>query len=212
MKEMNNMGYTTKSKLIYDVLKQRIESGFYHQGESIVISRVADEMGASAIPIREAMKRLETEGYLKIIPHKGAEVTMFNVKQITEIVEMRAVLEGLAAVKAIKCIGEGDIKELNRLIELMDESIEAKNVAEFRKLNKEFHTIIYKASSGERLCEMINQLWEMSSWAYKKMVEGPDIMRRSNKEHREIVRMLVEKSEDKIEQFVRAHKLKLKSI
>ena len=207
---MEDIRYTTKSKLAYEVLKQRIETQYYRQGDSIVISTVAKEINASAIPIREAMKKLETEGYLKIIPHKGALVTRFSEEHIAEIIEIRAVLEGLATKKAIKSIGDKDIQNLNELIGCMDASIESQDILEFRKLNRQFHTMIYIASKGERLCDMIFQLWEMSDWAYKKMQESPEIMRKSNQEHREIVRMLIEKNEENIEQYVRAHKLKLK--
>ncbi len=202
--------YTTKSTMVYNLLKQRIETQYYRQGESIVISNVAKEMDISAIPIREAMKRLETEGYLRIVPHKGAVVTRFSEENIVEIIEIRAVLEGLASKKSIKWIKDTDIQKLNDLINSMDASINSQNVSDFRRFNREFHTIIYTASNSERLTDMISQFWEISDWAYKKMQESPEIMKKSNQEHREIVRMLIEKNEDSIEQYVRDHKLKLK--
>lgn len=204
------MVYSTKSQLVYDLIKQRIEKQEYCQGDSIVISSVAKEVEASAIPVREAMKQLETEGYLKIVPHKGAVVMRFSEKQIAEIIEIRAVLEGLAAKKAIQHITEADIDRLNKLIRFMDISIESQDVMEYRSLNREFHTLIYTASMSKRLCDLILQLWDMSNWAYTRMMESPEIMKKSNNEHREIINMLTDKNEMNIEEFIRSHKLKLK--
>jgi len=204
------MVYSTKAQLVYDLIKHRIETQEYSQGDSIVISSLAKEVDASPIPVREAMKQLETEGYLKIVPHKGAVVTRFSEEQIAEIIEIRAVLEGLAAKKAIRHITQQDLDTLNKLIEKMDLSIEAQDVFEYRKLNREFHTIIYTASKSKRLCDLISQLWDISNWAYKRMMESPEIMKRSNNEHREIINMLINKNETNIEEFIRVHKLKLK--
>ncbi len=207
---MEGVGYKTKSKMVYDVLKRRIETQYYKQGASIVISTVSKEMDTSAIPVREAMKMLETEGYLKIIPHKGALVTRFSEESIADIIEIRAVLEGLAAKKAMKWIKEADVVRLENLVKDMDTCINSQNVKEFRRLNREFHAIIYKASKCERLCDMISQLWEMSDWANKKMQESPEIMSKSNQEHKEIIHMFKDKNEENVEQYVRTHKLKLK--
>lgn len=204
------MEYSTKSQLVYDLIKQRIEKQEYSQGDSIVISSVAKEVDASPIPVREAMKRLETEGYVKIIPHKGAVVTRFSEKQIAEIIEIRAVLEGLAAKKAIQHIKNEDLEKLDKLIKYMDISIDAQDVLEYRNLNREFHTLIYTASMSKRLCDMISQLWDISNWAYSRMMESPEIMKRSNSEHRELINLLKDKKENNIEEFIRYHKLKLK--
>ncbi|NLX63874.1 MAG: GntR family transcriptional regulator [Clostridiaceae bacterium] len=204
------MVYSTKAQLVYDLIKHRIETQEYSQGDSIVISSLAKEVDASPIPVREAMKQLETEGYVKIVPHKGAVVTRFSEEQIAEIIEIRAVLEGLAAKKAIRLITQQDLDTLNELVKKMDLSIEAQDVFEYRKLNREFHTIIYTASKSKRLCDLISQLWDISNWAYKRMRESPEIMKRSNNEHREIINMLINKDETNIEEFIRVHKLKLK--
>ena len=96
MKKSNRLsGFKTKTEVVYDFLKKNILNGRYRPGEKIVISVIARRLDVSDIPIREAIKRLQTEGLLDITPHVGAKVVEIDQNEFEQITMIRAQLEVL---------------------------------------------------------------------------------------------------------------------
>ena len=106
------MKFATKSELIYNILKSQIVNGVLTQGKAINISELAKKNEMSTIPVRESLKRLEAEGFVKIIPYKGAIVTSYDEEKIIEVMLIRGVLEGFIAKTVLGNITEYQIKEL----------------------------------------------------------------------------------------------------
>lgn len=180
---MKNIKFKTKSEIIYKDLRQEIISGKYQPQQRVIISKVAKEFGTSEIPVREALKNLESEGLIKITPHVGAVVTSINIEEIGEIYELRSMLEGKAAKKAAKNLGQNDFNRLESLITDMDRALQHKEFERLGQLNREFHQSIYSACGNRYLHKCIFELWDISSRASGLFAMVPERARESHHEH-----------------------------
>ncbi len=200
--------FTTKSDYIFQELKKRILNGEIKPGENINISKVSKAYGMSIIPVREAIKRLESEGLVKIIPHKGAQVITYNANEAREVIVVRAILEGFAASSAIENISDEVINKLETLNNEMNEMAKEGNDEKFVELNIEFHRLIYKQSPYKMLYDMIVGLWEDSAWSKSIFARHNKKMIESVKEHEEILEAIKQKKSNLTEKLVRRHKIK----
>jgi len=180
---MEKITFQTKSDIIYQELKQDIISGRYKPRERIVISSVAKQFGTSDIPVREALKQLESEGLIKNKPHKGAVVTSFNFEDIQKIFRVRTVLEGMAAREASRNMKSSEIKSLEKSVVQMRKAVESDRFFELAQINLEFHQTIYSVSGNEYLNKIIFELWSLSSRSRALFILAPDRARESAKEH-----------------------------
>lgn len=200
--------FETKSDYVYKQLKQKILKGVWKQGQNIIISKVAKDLDISAIPVREALKRLEMEGLVDIIPHKGARVTTFDEDRINEVLSIRAVLEGYAARTVIPFIDDKKIQELRHMVKRMEDYANAGDDENFSSANKEFHRYLYKQSPFPLLYDMIFNLWDGGNWSKSVFAFKPDRMSESVMEHYEILKAIEEKDGEKTEKLTRTHKEK----
>lgn len=200
--------YETKANYVFDYLKEQITKGKYQQGESIVISRVADELEMSTIPVREALKRLESEGLVELTPHKGAQVTTFNSKKINDVLEVRAVLEGYAARAACDRIDDSTFRKLTDMNEEMRNYANKGMDEKFSTLNKEFHRILYNATKNSTLFDAIFNLWDGGNWSKSLFAYFPEKMMESVTEHDEILSAIKNNSPELAEKITREHKMK----
>ncbi|MEL7566108.1 MAG: GntR family transcriptional regulator [Dehalobacterium sp.] len=200
--------FSTKSDYVYSQIKNKILKGELKQGENITISKMAEEYNISAIPVREALKRLETEGLVEIIPHKGAQVITLNANKIKEVISIRAVLEGYAARTAIPFLTEEKLAKLNKMIEKMHDYAAEGDSENYGITNKEFHRFLYKQSPLPLLYDMIFKLWDGGNWSKAIFAFYPERMKESVNEHLEIIKAIEEKDEERVEFLVRSHKEK----
>jgi len=200
--------FETKSDYVYKQLKQKILKGVWKQGQNIIISKVAKDLDISAIPVREALKRLEMEGLVDIMPHKGARVTTFDGDKVNEVLSIRAVLEGYAARTAIPFIDDKKMRELRHMVKKMEDYANAGDDENFSSANKEFHRYLYKHSPFPLLYDMIFNLWDGGNWSKSVFAFKPDRMSESVMEHHEILKAIEEKDGEKTERLTRMHKEK----
>ncbi len=152
----------TLKEQIVDFIKESIATGEMRPGEKVCETKVAEELGISRTPLREAIQTLEAEGFLKLVPRKGAVVSEYSQKDIQDIYEIKATLEGLAARLATQNSSAGyidkmaDINAQLRAITLSGE----KSVSRFFKLHNQFHDIFLKAANNERLYQLNCHLME----------------------------------------------------
>ncbi|MED1949568.1 GntR family transcriptional regulator [Brevibacillus centrosporus] len=199
--------YTTKSDIVHKVLKQKIIDGELAMGESINITKIAAELNISIIPVREGLKRLETEGLVEFFPHKGAQVKTFSSTKIKEIYDIRAVLEGLAAREAIAHLDPDKIEQLKAMNEQMRQYANEADDERFGQANKDFHRFMYQNAQYPTLFDMIFNLWE-GHWTKAIFAFHPERMHDAVAEHDAIIEAIEAKDGVKTEQLVRAHKLK----
>lgn len=185
--------YNTKTEMVYEKLKVDIVAGLLKQGEKIVAREVAVELGVSDIPVREALKKLESEGLVENIPHVGSRVSRVNVQKAEEIFAIRLELESFAVRLAAEKAMPEELNELQKLVDEMediiqgDQELESDDIKNLSLLNTEFHNKLYQLSGNDTLCEMIYALKERSQYSQSVFVYLPERQKLSNIEHQLIV-------------------------
>ncbi|MDX9871027.1 MAG: GntR family transcriptional regulator [Clostridia bacterium] len=197
---------TTKLEIVFNVLKENILNGNLQPGARLIIKKIAQELGVSEIPVREAIRMLESQGLVTITPHAGAEVVTFDIEDIEEIFNVRGLLEGYAARTALPFITDEIIAELNTCLEEMRQCIKMGDIAAFGVLNREFHRKIYILSPYKRLYRMLFDLWDGAERTRAVFSYAKSRPQESLKEHEEIIKVLMEGDGDKVEQLFRKHK------
>lgn len=200
----------TKQDHAYHHLKRQILDGTLLPGQRIVVSRLTQQIGTSAIPVREALLRLDAEGLVDITPHVGAVVTHITGERIVTTLETLAVMEGYATGLAAGRT-DGIIDELERLNHQMEESARAEDWDRFSKANRSFHFTIYSVVPNAVLISTVEGLWSqldsyLSAAAFFLM---PDRALGSVREHQQILAQLRDPipDPDVIERLARRHKL-----
>jgi DNA-binding GntR family transcriptional regulator len=150
---------TTVANYVAAEVRAGILQGRYPLGSRIDQQALADELGASIIPVREALRRLEAEGLVKIYPRKGAFVAEFPFQDLGEINLMRERLEALALELAIGRLTDADIAELKSMNELL-EHVDQRDSALWDQLNREWHLKLYSLADAEILQQTITMLWD----------------------------------------------------
>jgi len=157
------MEYRTKQELIYEELLDGIMTGRYKPGERLDIEAIAQRVGASRTPIREAIRRLESEGLVTSVPHRGTLVAQLSVQEVAELYHIRAVLEGLAARLAAQSLTRHEADLLRDVCGRMSQEEVASDDEAFLRMNREFHEVINEAAKAPLLHEYIINLYVTTS-------------------------------------------------
>lgn len=148
---------------LHDVVADRIRAaildGELKPGEWLRQERLAQEYGVSQMPVREALKKLSVDGLVEHIPYRGVRVTEFSVEDVEDLYASRSFLEGLAARSAAQRISDDELAELKQLQARMTQKLAPADLAEYRELNRRFHTLIFSASRRAYLIRTLTQLW-----------------------------------------------------
>lgn len=182
--------FKMKNEMVYDYLKKCILSGALKPAEKIVIREISKKLNVSDIPVREAIRKLESQGFVGIIPHVGARVIEIKRDEIEEIYVIRSELESLATRLASKYINDREFYKLEKMLDECEKSIQSGSYERIGELNKHFHLEIYSCSPYKRLFNMISDLWASSSMMRSVFVLSPVRARQSLKEHRQILEAL----------------------
>jgi DNA-binding GntR family transcriptional regulator len=185
---------------VCNVLRTAILQGYFEPGERLIQEDLANSLGVSRMPIREALRKLENEGLINLVPHKGAIVNSFSVEDVEEIYELRANLEKMAVQQSVGKMTEDDIAELERLVIAMKDSEEAEEFVDF---NIRFHRALMKHCPWKRLISFIETLWNGFPQQTPHMIPGQLGM--SNKEHEEILVAVKEGEPEKASELVSLH-------
>ncbi|MGL5437201.1 MAG: GntR family transcriptional regulator [Lachnospiraceae bacterium] len=200
--------YKTKVEIVYESLIKDITKGIHKPGDRLVISQISKQHNMSDIPVREAIRNLESEGYVTVLANQGAVINSFDKKTLSSIFEVKAVLEGFAALQSINHITPKIIRKLYDLNDQMYSMLEEDNHKKHSQLNVKFHLEIYSCIPNQELYRMIEDLWK--KWCITRTVFDivPESALQSIEEHKVIIKMLEEKNYAEIEMFVRNHKLR----
>lgn len=179
--------YKPLRELVFEALREAILKGVLKPGERLMEIQLAEEMGVSRTPVREAIRKLELEGLVAMVPRKGAYVASLSMKDIIEVFEIRGALEGLAAELAAERITDEELEELERYLVRITESIESGDLALVVAIDTDFHSQLYKASRNERLAQIINNLREQIQRFRTTSLSLPGRMQAALEEHKKIV-------------------------
>lgn len=181
----------TLQEQIYQQLRNSIMSGFFKPGQPLSTRAVAEAVGVSVMPVRDALRRLEVENALVVGHNRTLEVPRLTADTLQEICQMRIALEGLAVERATGVIKPTDITMLESLCATMQEGIRKHDSDAYLQANWAFHSQIYQCAPGEILISAIESLW-LRMGPYFRLVAG----NRSHVEnamaiHRDIVHALI---------------------
>jgi len=196
----------TKNVAVYNKLRQGIIKGKLKPGQKVVMAELAKAFGLSETPVREAIRRLESEGYIDFTPHMGAIVTKIDERELVEIYLIRIALEELATRLASPHIGEKDIDFLNRKNHEMEVAIQQGRYEILAAINKTFHLRIYKAAPFPRLYKMICDLWDTFERWPSVFSYVPERAAASVEEHKKIIQALRARDMDQADRLIKEQK------
>jgi DNA-binding GntR family transcriptional regulator len=179
--------YKPLRELVFESLREAIIGVKLAPGERLMEIQMAEEMGVSRTPVREAIRKLELEGLVLMIPRKGAYVAGLSLKDIADVFEIRGALEGLAAELAAERITDGELEELERYLVKISEESETGDLNKVVETDTDFHSLIYSASRNHRLFQIISNLREQIQRFRTTSLSYPGRMKVAVEEHRKIV-------------------------
>jgi DNA-binding GntR family transcriptional regulator len=197
----------TGGEIAYRTLRARILEGELAQETLLREQSLAEEMGLSRTPIREALRRLAEGGLVELIPNKGARVLSYSEDQILENLLVRSALEGRAARLAAFNIDREQLAVLDELVARMDvvaPDDDPRAVGEMSELNREFHHRIVQASDSRMLINMVDSITPVTL-VMQNYSRGADYRKRSNAHHRDIVTAIRSRDEIWAEICMRSH-------
>lgn len=195
----------TKNEKLYQILRGEILAHKLLPGQRLVIANLAKQYKVSPMPVREALKRLQQEGLVKVLPHVGAIVKALDFSSYQDIVAVRNQLEAMAAVTASKHITPAIIKKLYSLLERMEKHLETapqKNI----KLDYNFHFTIYNCSPNKFLVENVAMLWERCNISPYILLLDKERSVESHHEHIHLVQLIERQETSLIGEFILRHK------
>ncbi len=203
---MSEDNYSLSGRVFHKI-REDILSGKYKRDETLKEKTIGDELGVSRTPVREALRQLELEGLVTIIPNKGASVVGLSKEDIRDIYEIRARLEGLCTKRAAKYITSRQIAELEENIYLVDFHSGKGNYAQVLELDNKFHEILYEASMSKMLKHELSAFHHYVERVRKITLSMPVRIEKSNEEHRMIVEALKNHNEKEAETLATTHML-----
>ena len=154
---------TTSHKQLRNVVAEQIRAaifnGHYKPGEWLRQERLAQDLGVSQMPVREALKELAAEGLIEHVPYRGARVVIFSLDDILDLYSHRAFLESRAAFIAAEIITPVELTVIKDLQVEVEKYGAPESVLKYRELNRKLHQQIYRASKREYLTRALNQMW-----------------------------------------------------
>jgi DNA-binding GntR family transcriptional regulator len=198
-----------KATTVYDSLRRQILSGALQPGARLVLREVAQLHNTSELPVREALRMLQRDGLVVMIPHAGARVASMTLREVQETYFIRSHLEALATETAADNLRAQDLQALDQALAAMAEAIEHGSGVDYARLNKEFHRLIYGASPYRRLQDLIFNLWDGGAKFQVIFQLRPDRMKASHDEHNAILERLKSKDGKGAAALMLEHKLKV---
>ena len=152
--------YLPLRDVVFNTLRQAILRGELKPGERLMEIQLANKLGVSRTPIREALRKLELEGLVNMVPRKGAEVADITEKSLRDVLEVRKALEELSVQLACEKITEEEIEELKRVAERFKDTLDDQDVTKIAEADVAFHDVIYTETDNQKLILLLNNLRE----------------------------------------------------
>jgi DNA-binding GntR family transcriptional regulator len=201
--------HLTRQQYVYNILRREIQAGTLPPGSRLTLAELSGRFGVSHIPIREALRQLEQEDLVATTPYAVATVRGVTPQEAEWVAELRLLLEPVAARDATGRIPDSDLRAIEKVVEDMDEVVEANDVEAYAQLNYEFHRTINKHSPNERLQRIITELWETAT-RYAQVYRQPGHMDAGHRDHKAIFEALKANDPDEVERLVRRHRSRIK--
>lgn len=196
--------YSLRGK-VYETIREDILGGRYQQNTELKEAAIGAELGVSRTPVREALRQLELEGLVKIIPNRGAYVNMITSKDVQDIYVIRSMLEGLCARWATEEITQEQLDELEETLCLTEYHTRKENYEKLYELDSLFHEQLYSASGSRILNHVLSDFHDYVKRVRKATIASQERSVKSTEEHRAIFEAIREKDADRAEELARQH-------
>ncbi|MBQ6696250.1 MAG: GntR family transcriptional regulator [Lachnospiraceae bacterium] len=191
--------------VVFNTLRQAILTGDLKPGERLMEIHLANKLGVSRTPIREAIRKLELEGLVTMIPRRGAEVAQITEKSMNDVLEVRRAMDALCVELACDRISEEELAELKGACDAFAEAVKGGDIKVIAKADVALHDIIVQATGNRRLVQLINNLSEqMYRYRFEYL---KDAFRHQNliEEHRMIYEGIVKRDREAASQAAKLH-------
>ncbi|HEU5347649.1 MAG TPA: GntR family transcriptional regulator [Ktedonobacterales bacterium] len=195
--------HRTKTALAVEALRSAILRGEIAQDQPLTVGRLAQQLGMSPTPVREAMRTLQAEGLVRHEPHHSVSVNQYSEKDIHDIFQLRAQLESQAARLAVARLSDATIAQLEALQRDMRDVAATNDIDGLNRLNVEWHLLIYQAADNRVLLDLVQHLWKKFMWEGNWIMPGHAVQ--SLAEHDEMLAAIRARDARLIERLMRAH-------
>ncbi len=183
-----------------DILNYKIKTG-----DSLIETKISEELGVSRTPVREAIRQLELEGLVKSVPNKGTVVLGVSPQDIEDIYSIRILIEGLAAKWAAEKITQNEIEKLKESVELSEFYSGKNDINPLKGLDSKFHEVIYEACKSRPLKHMLTNYHHYIQSARAISLNIPGRAKKAILEHKVIFEAIAEHDGVKAEQLMNEH-------
>lgn len=195
-----------RGEVVYRTLREAIVQGIMPEGERVQDRSLAAVLGMSRTPVREALQRLEAEGYLKSVPRLGLVVTEITPQDIEDIYVIRIALEGVAARLAAQRASPGDIEVLSQLHGQIAAATHRGDVQSLSVLNRQFHDTLYRTARNDRLADLLNRMQYTVARFQRSTLSRPERAAEALEEHAILLKAIQDRDTAAAEAVARAHK------
>lgn len=197
--------YLPLRDVVFNTLRGAILRGDLKPGQRLMEIQLANQLGVSRTPVREAIRKLELDGLVKMVPRKGAEVAQISEKHVKDVLEVRSALEELAGELACDRMSSEELEELKRINRTFQQICDSDDITSIANMDESFHMVIYRSTGNERLYQMVNALREQM---YRYRLEH--VKNKSNRatlvrEHEEIIQALEKRDAARTRKEIHRH-------
>jgi DNA-binding GntR family transcriptional regulator len=198
----------SKSEQAYAAVKARIVEGAYTPGYRLVLAKIADDLGFSVVPVREAIRRLEAEGLVTFERNVGATVAGIDPTEYLYTMQTLSIVEGAATALSAPLIGATDIARARAVNEQMRECLEHFDPVRFTQLNQDFHSVLFEHCPNPHILDLVHRGWNrLASLRSSTFRFVPGRARDSVEEHETLLRLIESGAgADDIEKAARLHR------
>lgn len=197
--------YLPLRDVVFNTLRNAILTGELSPGERLMEIKLADKLGVSRTPIREAIRKLELEGLVVNTPRKGAEVANISSEDLRDVLEVRRSLEVLAISLACDKMTDETLELLHENIDAFKHSIDAKATSDIASVDVTFHDIIYKSTGNNRLIQILNNISEQMYRYRFEYIKNKESWNRLVEEHMNIYEAIKNRDKDSAVKSILLH-------
>ena len=197
--------YLPLRDVVFNTLRQAILRGELKPGERLMEIQLANKLGVSRTPIREAIRKLELEGLVLMIPRRGAEVAEITEKNMRDVLEVRRALEVLAVQLGCQRMTEEALSDLERAAEEFDACLASEDVTKLAEADVHFHDIVYQSTDNRRLIQLLNNLSEQMYRFRVEYLKHRGFHEQISMEHKELIGFLRARETQKAAEVIGRH-------
>lgn len=197
--------YKPLREIVCDTLRQAIVDGIFKPGERLMEIQLAEEMGVSRTPVREAIRKLELEGFVAMIPRRGTYVADISIKDINDVYEIRIALDVLAVGLTAERISDEDLVKLRALLINVEKQIESGDIDKIVEADSQFHDALYQSSHNQRLVGIISNLRDQFTRLRTRSMNYPGRLDNTLKEHKDLVDAIASRDVIRAQELARLH-------